>query len=306
MSTSWVAASVRARALARRRVGAAGARSLAALPLPEATAALADTPYHHDVRASDDLAAAQRGTAAAVLWHLRVLGGWVPRSGTPALRALAAGFEVANVDEHMRSLRGEPTEPAFRLGSFATAWPRLRHTTSLRDLRDELTTSAWGDPGGDGVRTIGLALRTSWAGRVWRAVPQARRWASGAAALLVLRERWVADRRLPEVVVDNLEPVLGVEWISASSMAASAQAMPAEATWVVADADGPDELWRAEATWWRRVESDGFAMVRGSSFGLAPVVGSLGVLAADAWRVRAALEVAATDGAVMELFDAVA
>lgn len=306
MSSSWVAASVRARALARRRLGAAGARALAAQPLPAATAALADTPYRHDVHASDDLAAAQHGAVATVLWHLRVLGGWVPRSGTPALRALAAGFEVANVDEHMRSLRGESTEPAFRLGSFATAWPRLRRTTSMRELRDELATSAWGDPGGEGVRTIGLALRTSWASRVWQSLPQARRWVAGASALLVLRERWVAERRLPEVAVTNLDPVLGLEWASASSLHGCVEAMPPEATWTVSDVGDPDDLWRAEASWWRRLEADGFTMVRGSSFDLDPVVGSLAVLAADAWRVRAALEVAAVGRSGLELFDAVA
>jgi hypothetical protein len=307
MSTAWVAASVRARALARRRLGAAGARALAtAASLPEAIATLADTPYSHDVHAADDLTAAQRGVAASLLWHLRVLGGWVPRSGTPALRALAAGFEVANLDEHLRSLRGDPAEPTFRLGSFATAWPRLVRTTSTREVREVLSTSAWGDPGGEGVRTIRLAVRLAWAARVAMVVPTAADWAAGAAALLVARERFVAGRTLPDDVVRLGEPLLGTHWTVVHSLADLAEALPPEAAWAVAEAPETSGLWRAEAAWWRRVERDGFALLHGSSFDLDPLLGALAVLAVDAWRTRAALEVSAAGPHALELFDAVA
>ena len=143
MSTAWVAATVRARALARRRVGAAGARRLAASgSVREAVTALAETPYGHDVRATDTIVAAQHAVAASVLWHVRVLGGWVPRSGVPSLRAMAAAFEVANIDEHVRALRGRDSGPLFRLGSFATAWPRVVTTTSVAELREQLRTSS--------------------------------------------------------------------------------------------------------------------------------------------------------------------
>jgi hypothetical protein len=55
--------------------------------------------------------------------------------------------------------------------------------------------------------------------------------------------------------------------------------------------------------------------MRSSSFGRAPVVGVVAVLAVDAWRVRAALETAARGGgtgevagsfSAMEAFDGVA
>ena len=50
MSTGWVAGSVRARALTRRRLGLAGCRALAAgTSLDEALARLESTPYGHDV-----------------------------------------------------------------------------------------------------------------------------------------------------------------------------------------------------------------------------------------------------------------
>ena len=307
MSAAWVAASVRARALARRRVGAAGARALAAAgSVSDAVAALADTPYGHDVRALDDLAAAQHGSAAALLWHLRVLGGWVPRSGTPALRALAAGFEVANTDEHLQTLRGDPAEPPFRLGSFATAWPRLVRTASTREVREVLTASAWGDPGGEGVRTIRLAMRMSWAARVASAVPQARAWAAGAAALLAARERVVAGRAVPAEVVRLGEPVLGSTWSTATTLPELAATLDPEACWPLAEVAHPQDLWRAEGAWWQRVERDGFTMLAHAGFGSDPVVGALAVLAADTRRVRAALEAAAAGPHAREPFDALA
>ena len=95
MSTSWVAGTVRATALARRRLGAAGARELAASPgLSEALTSLARTPYGHDIRVTHTLAEAQHAIGATLLWHLRVLSGWLPRGGAEAVRLLAGGFEV--------------------------------------------------------------------------------------------------------------------------------------------------------------------------------------------------------------------
>lgn len=307
MSSAWVAASVRGRALARRRLGASGARRIAASrSLAEAVAVLAESSYGHDVRSADSLAQAQHAVGATLLWHVRVLGGWVPRSGTPALRALAAAFEIANVDEHLRMLQSEPAGPTFRLGSFATAWPRLVDTTSRRDLKDVLTTSAWGDPGGEGVRTIRIYLRMSWAARVGRTVPMAHAWMAGAAALLVGRERLVAERSLPESVVRTAGPLIGVDWVDQRGLVPLRDALPVTASWVLDGVGEPAELWRAEAAWWRRVEHDAFVHLRGSSFDLEPTVAALALLAVDAWRVRAALETAGGQNQGLELFDAVA
>jgi hypothetical protein len=67
--------------------------------------------------------------------------------------------------------------------------------------------------------------------------------------------------------------------------------------------DQPTDLWRAETVWWRRVEADGFALLRkGSS--QRPLIGAVAVLAADAWRVCAALELSDRGGAPLEAFDA--
>jgi hypothetical protein len=68
----------------------------------------------------------------------------------------------------------------------------------------------------------------------------------------------------------------------------------------------PAGLWRAEARWWRRVDRDATALVGRSTPGRAVLVGAAAVLAADALRVRTALEVAARGGDVGEDADAVA
>jgi hypothetical protein len=287
MSTSWVAASVRARALARRRLGAAGARRLAASgSLRAAVTALADSPYGHDVGATDSIVQAQHAVGASVLWSVRVLGGWVPRSGVPALRAMAAAFEVANIDEHLRGMHGQPTGRLFKLGSFATAWPRIVVTSSTAELREQLQTSAWGDPGSDSEHTIHLYLRVTWAARVAAAVELARPWMRAATELVLTREHLLSRRSIPATVLRAADPVVGTQWTPTET----------DAT----------RLWRAEAGFWRDVEHDAFAALRGSSFDIQPTVAALALLAVDAWRVRAALETAAGQHDDLELFDAVA
>ncbi|MFB9384063.1 hypothetical protein ACFFTK_13025 [Pseudonocardia petroleophila] len=60
VGAGWVAGTVRARAMARRRIGAAGARALAASSsLDVALAGLVGSPYGHDVRGGMTLAQAQ-------------------------------------------------------------------------------------------------------------------------------------------------------------------------------------------------------------------------------------------------------
>lgn len=313
MSTAWVAGTVRAKALTRRRLGAAGARSLAASPtLEEAAATLVATPYGHDAPGQPTLAGLQHGTGSTLLWHLRVLAGWLPREGADALRLLAGGFEVANLDEHVARLRGHPHEPEYRLGTLETAWLRLRETTTLDEVREVLTTSRWGDPGGSSPWSIGTSMRITWADRVAAGVPDAAPWATAAAALLLAREVLVRGHGLDDTLALRATSVLGPAFVEALSAGADlttlADQLPHDSRWALDGVSGPQDLWRVEAAWHRHVERDGFRLLHRSGFGPGVVVGAVAVLAVDAWRVRAALETAARGGAqrALEAFDAVA
>ena len=307
MTAGWVAGSVRARAMSRRRLGAAGARDLAASPsLADALATLQATPYGHDVRSGQNLAEAQRAVAETLLWDVRVFAGWLPRAGGDQLRVLAGWFEVADVDEILRGMSGLDAAPRFRLGSLATAGNRLTVAVSPAQLRAVLATSPWGDPGGDTPHEIGTSLRLSWAERVAAAVPPARPWARAGAALLIARDLFVADRPLPAAAAASARRLLGAAAGQARLLPAFVGALPREARAAFAGVDDPADLWRAEARWWTSVEADAFALLRRPAFGPEPVIGTVVAAAVDAWRVCAALECAARGGQVLEVFDAVA
>jgi hypothetical protein len=311
VSAVWVAGSVRAASLSRRRLGAAGARALAGEPdLRSALTTLAATPYGHDVKVEQSLSEAQRAVGATLLWHMRVLAGWLPRSGSDVVRLMAAGFEIANVQEHLHRLRGGVAEPPFNLGTLETAWSRLTETTTYGELREVLAASAWGDPGSDHPPAIDLGIRLAWADRLLGGVPETATWARAASLLLLLRHVLLDGRRPGEELIEGAVSVLDRDVVAAvvrgTSPPTLASALPAGLRWVLEDIADPTDLWRAEAAWWHRVERDGFALLRRADFGRATVVGALAVLAADAWRVRAALESAATGDRVLEVFSAVA
>jgi hypothetical protein len=292
--------------MARRRLGVAGARELAASPsLADALRTLAATPYGHDVEAGQSLAGAQRAVADTLLWNLRVIAGWLPRTGGDRLRVLAGWFEIADVEELLRTMAGRPAEPPFRLGSLATVAPRLAGVTSPAELRRVLITSPWGDPGGETPRDVGPALRLAWAERVVASVPPARDWAVAGAALLVARELFVGERRLGDAAAAAARRLLGAGAPEAASLAGFAAAVPRPGRAALAGVREPVSLWQAEARWWERVDSDAAALLRRPSSSLEPVMGAVAAAAVDAWRVRAALECAARGGDRVA-FDAVA
>jgi len=307
VSAGWVAGGVRSRAMARRRLGATGARGLAAsTSWDEAVGLLAASPYGGLTRPGATQVEAQRAVAATLLWNLRVLAGWLPAAGAEQLRRLASWFEISNVDEHVRALVGRPAQVPYQLGALATAWPRLAASASLGDLRDVLAASPWGDPGGATARQIQLGMRLSWADRVSARVPAARPWAAGAIALLVARERFARGSDLPEGAAVTASRVLGHRWRTAHSPGDLARTLPPHARWAVAHLSDPTDLWTAEAGWWRRLRSDGARLLATAGAGPDRVVGTAALLAADAWLVRAALTIAGHQPADLEVFDAVA
>ena len=299
MSARSVGAVVRARAAASRRVGAGRVPSLAASSgLQEALSQLATGPYGHDVRPGQPLSRAQHEVYATVLWNLRVLAGWLPPDGAQAMRLLAGWAEIANVDALLRRLDGERgLPPAYRLGSLATAWPRLAASTERAELRRELAATAWGDPGSEDDHAITLVLRLVWAARVRSGVPAASGWAAGAAALVLALDLCAGPHPHDATVTAAVARVLGRDAAAATTLAELRAALPSTARWALAGCDSPEDLWRAEAAWWLRVERDATTMTRSSSFDLTPVVGVVALLAVDAWRVRAALEIADRGGA---------
>ena len=304
MSAGWVAGSVRARALARSRMDAGGARHLAACgSLADALQLLAATPYGANVRRDQTLAAAQHEVAGTLLWDLRVLAGWLPRDGVRLLRTLGGWFEIANVDELLQSIAGRPAGPQFRLGALATAWPLLAQATSTGELRTALAASAWQDPGQQTARAIRLAMRARWAARIAELGEPARTWAAGAAALLVAGERFASGRAAEPEVMGGALRLLGPATAGAATPGELAGSLPARARWVLAGITSPDGLWRAETALMARVERDGLRLLHAPGLDSGVVLGTVAVMACHAWRIRAALELAARGGTPVEAYD---
>jgi hypothetical protein len=306
MSGAWVAGVIRARALLGRQLGPAGARALAGREsLADALRELCAGPYGHDIRVDDTLADAEHAVGAVLLWHLRVLAGWQPARGAGLVRLLSGWFEIANLVEHARELAGTEPGAHYTLGALGTVWPRLATTRSLPELREGIAASVWGDPGESTPGAIAVGLQIGWATRIVSGVPQTRSLAAGAVALLAAKHRWLVDRRLAERSVARVRALLGVTPDDFGTLAEFADALPDTARWALTDTAEPEELWRAESRWWARLAEDGLSLSRANRFGPDPVIGSVLLLAADAWRTRAALEIAANGGHPLEVFDAV-
>lgn len=307
MSAGWVAGSVRARIMARRRLGPEATRRLASSgSLSDALRALAATRYGRNVWPDQGLAAAQHEIAGTLLWDLRVLAGWLPPDGVRLLRTLGAWFEVANVDEKLQVLAGLPADAEFQLGALATAWPRLRQAESGAALRAALAASAWHDPGGEDLHTVRLGMRARWAVRAAALGDPVHTWATGAAALLVAGERFAAGRAVNPTILGGALNLLGPAAQSATTLDELADGLPPRAKWVLAGITVPADLWRAEHAWLTRVEQDGVRLLRTSSLDGEVVLGAVAVMVCDAWRIRAALEIAARGGMPLEAYDELA
>jgi hypothetical protein len=307
MTADWVAVTVRGRGLAGRRIGAAGARRLARLPtLAAAVDELSRTAYGRDVRSGMDIRAAQHAIYATLTWHLRILAGWAPPYGADRVRRLASGFEIANVAAQLARFAGRPAEAPYVLGALGTGGTQIAAAPSALDLRAALKRSAWGDPGGSGGAAIVTAMQAAWARRVAESLPEAQAWAAAYAVLLVARAL-AAGIRPGEGVRRNVQAIVGSDWERAGSLAELAANVPRATAWVLDGVASASDLWRAQTRWWARVEADGLRLCGSPQPAPEMLAGIVALLAADAWRARAALELAARGGSdAPELFDAVA
>jgi len=310
MSAGWVAAAVRARAMARRRLGLAAARRLAnASSLESARAQLVGTAYAEVASASPGVAAAQRAIAEAMLWQVRVLAGWLPASGTTLARVAAAAFERENLVEHLRRLSGAADVPApFELGSLSTIWNRVRTTTTAEAAIGEIAASPWGIVTPGDLTAVRDELTAAWLGRVASAAPATRPWARSAAVLLVARSQVLEGRALAAPAAARLGVLLGPHWPNARSLEDLRAALDPRVRSVLVGVTGPDRLWLAETGLWSALSGGGTRLLRRPGAGPEHAIGALAVLAADALRVSAALAAAACGGAaeLAEAFDGVA
>lgn len=322
MRAGWAAGRVRAQGLARRRLGPGAARRLAAsTSLRDAQRALDATAYGRRVRPGQELAATQREIAATLLWDLRVLAAWLPRGGVRLLRVLAAWFELANIDELLAARSGRPAEREFELGALATAWPRLRDAghgsgppaggpraglPRADPLLAVLATSDWRDPGGDTDYALRLGLRARYAARAAALGDPVQSWAAGAMALLVAGELVAGGDRADLMRLPGAAALLGPAALRAATLGELASGLPERARWVLAGITAPDTLWRGEAAWRARVELDGQRLLRSRGLDRQVVIGAVAVMACDAWRVRAALEIADRGGVPLEAYDELA
>lgn len=308
MSAGWVAAGVRARGLARRRLGQDGIGALSAChSLPEALSLVSAGPYGRAVRPDMDLGGAGRAVVSVLLWHLRILAGWGPPMSAGTLRALAGGFEIDNVAGHLARLSGGEAPDSYVLGSLSTAWSVVSSTDSPAALRAALATTTWGDPGGEDPATIVLGMQVAWARRVLD-VPGAGDWAVAAAALVVAKVVSAgALAALGQSARRDTRRLLGARWEEASSLDALRRSVPRVAGRALEEVNGPEDLWRAEERWWDHLERSAARLAGGPVTEESTCVGVVGLLAADAWRTRRAVELAARGGSgVEELVDALA
>ena len=308
MTADWVAVSVRGRGLASRRLGRARTRRIAsATSLDAAVAELASTPYGREVRVGMGLREAQHAVFATLIWHLRILAGWAPLGGADRVRLLAAGFEIGNIVGRLARLSGRSAAEPQTLGGLAISWPRIESARTPAEVRTRLAVSFWGDPGSEDLATVRSALHAAWARRVAEGVPEAGAWAESYATLMVARALAAGSPIEPESVAGrNLRAVLGRGWQSATSLGQLSERVPRAAASVLDHAERAEDLWRAEARWWARVETAGLQLSADPRPDAGIVVGLVALLAADAWRTRGALEVAARGGRSADWFDAVA
>ncbi len=296
MRPGWTAGVTRARLLATRAIGPEHAAAIAACTsLSAGVGLVAGSAYGERVGAGVDLVAAQRAVAETLLWHLRILAGWLPATGAGLVRTLAGWFELVNIDARVAALVSDGREPApFVLGGLSIGWSAIERARTVEEMADAVARTSWGDPGGRTPPALTLGMRVAWARRVDAMAAGAADWVAGASALLVARELLVAGSHDHSEQLQRL-PAIGEEALRAGSFDELRAALPARAAWALADVSEADQLWHAELGWWNRVERDANALLPALSEETV-VLAAVVLLAVDAHRTVCALQAAAAGG----------
>jgi hypothetical protein len=307
VSAGWVAAQVRGRSLVSHCIGPAGAREVASAgSLDAALAILATTGYGERLHPGLDLAMSERAVFATVLWNLRVLAGWSPALGASRLHVLAGSFELVNLGGELASIEGHDAPVPYNLGSLASV-PRHPQPSSAAELRSVLKRSPWGDPGPLDSGGLIVALQFSLIRRIIEGVPEASAWAESYGALLLARVIVAGvSLEVGSVTAAEVRAVLGSRVLVSKSLADLVTALPIDIASTLDGVTGTYDLWVGEARWWGRLWRAAEDGVRRGRAEPATVVAAVAAQAADAWRVRVALEIAARAGHGIEVLDAVA
>ena len=155
-----------------------------------------------------------------------------------AIRALAAWFELANIEDRLASWPAARRRRPFTLGGLATAWPRLAEARTVSECAARSPPRRGAIPGDAEPADVRLGLRLAWARRVLQSVPEAGDWAAGAVALVVARELFLAGRSADDLATHR-PPGIGVEWAEAGSLRTLREALPAQAAWALGASRSP-------------------------------------------------------------------
>jgi len=250
---------------------------------------------------------AERAVDATVLWHLRILAGWGPALSATSLRLLAGRFEIENIEDLVLRLSGTSVRHPFELGALSLGWSRIATARSPGEVRERLARSFWRDPGGQDLGTVRVWLRLVWASHVADQLPFLRPLATGAARLVVARAEAagvVLETRPLDLAHALLGPDLSIAAFQVPGLTESG--LNESGAWGKAPRgeDSSDRLWAAEIAWRSEVESTGLSLAAASHPSESMVVGVVLLLGVDAWRVRGALQSAASKNAPGEMIDA--
>ena len=253
------------------------------------------------------LADAQRALLSTVLLELRLIAGWLPSDALGLIRTLAGWYELVNLEDRIAYLGGAPLRPPFELGSLDVAWSAASGAQSLGELRSALARSSWAIP--EARRRPSSVSGSDWPGRA-ESPPASRRRRAG-------------QRERPRCSSHASSSSPGCRSTRCRCPTSDSWALPGRPPARTSGSSKPcqprprgrlrpqpisDLLWRAEASWWTRVEQEARVLLGSAVAGRNVVVGAAALLAADARRVAVALGAVTRRGlpGVEEVLDATA